>query len=352
MKNISDIDKNFKIETKLDKTDIKFYNVKDNPFCLFGLMFDEMFRRMPEDIAEKVNEGVLSLHSNTSGGRIRFKTNSPYVAIHAVMPDKVYFPHAPQTSLSGFDIYVGNRYKKTFIPPIDMEGGYEAVCDFGESKIREITINFPLYNNVKDLYIGLSEDAVFEKMTPYKYDENVIFYGSSITQGGCVSRPGLAYVNLLSNMLDFDFVNLGFSGSALGEIVMADYIAEQNPDIFVMDYDHNAPTAEHLGETHEKFFKRFRELRPETPVVFISAPNIRFNNEYWEKRRQIVRKTYENAIENGDENVYFVDGKMLWGDEDWDLCAVDALHPNDLGHYRMAKYIEPILDKILNGDKT
>ncbi len=348
MKNIAEIDINFKVETKIDKSDIEFYNVKEHPFCIFGLIYDEMFRRMPEDIANKVNSGVKELHTNTSGGRIRFKTDSPYVAINAVMPNKLHFPHMPQTGITGFDIYVNGRYKKTFIPPLDMDGGFESVCDFEGSEMREITINFPLYNNVKDLYIGLSKDAVFEEMTPYRYDKNVLFYGSSITQGGCVSRPGLAYVNLLSNMLDCDYVNLGFSASARGELIMAEYIAELNPDIFVMDYDHNAPTPEHLEKTHEPFFKSFRELCPNTPVVMISAPNIRFTNENWERRRKMIIKTYENALNNGDKNVYFVDGKMLWSDNDWDLCAVDALHPNDLGHYRMAKYIEPVLEKILN----
>lgn len=347
MKNIADVDKNFKVETKLDKTDIKFYNIKENPFCLYGLMFDEMFRRMPESVAKKVNTGIEELHLNTTGGRIRFKTDSPYVAINAVMPNKIHVPHMPQTGISGFDIYVNDRYKKTFIPPVDMDGGYESVCNFTGSEMREITINFPIYNNVKDLYIGVAKDAVFEEASSYKYDKKVLFYGSSITQGGCVSRPGLAYVNLLSNMLGFDYVNLGFSASALGETVMAEYIAEQNPDIFVMDYDHNAPTPEHLEKTHETFYKRFRELRPSTPVVMISAPNVRFENENWEKRRGIVKATYENALKNGDKNVYFVDGKMLWGEDDWDLCAVDALHPNDLGHYRMAKYIQPVLEKLL-----
>lgn len=347
MKNIAEIDKNFIVQTKLDKSDIKFYNVREYPDCIFGLIYDEYFRRMPEDIANSVNDGVKALHTNTSGGRIRFKTDSDYIAIYAVMPDKVQFPHASQTGLSAFDIYIGKRYKKTFIPPLDMDGSYEGICYLEGNEMREITINFPLYNNVKELYIGISETAVFEEATPYKHNKKVLFYGSSITQGGCVSRPGLAYINILSSVLDFDFVNLGFSGSALGELVMAEYIAEQNPDIFIMDYDHNAPTPEHLEKTHEKFFKRFRELRPDTPVVMISSPNVRFENKSWERRREIIRKTYENAHKNGDDNVYFVDGKMLWGEDDWDLCAVDALHPNDLGHYRMAKYIQPVLEKLL-----
>ena len=336
MPNITEIDQNFKSAAKLDLDDVYFHNVKENPWCVFGLIYDELFRRMPQDIANNFNEGVQALHTNTSGGRIRFKTNSPYIAICAVMPDNVVFPHMPSTGVSGFDMYVNEDYIKTFIPPTDMTGGYEDVFHFEEICEREITIHFPLYNNVKDLYIGLQKGSSFEKHTPYINPQKIVYYGSSITQGGCVSRPGLAYPTQVSLKLNCDFINLGFSGSAKGEPIMAEYIAELNPDIFVMDYDHNAPTAEHLEKTHEKFFETFRSIRNNTPVIFLSAPNVRFHKGF-AKRRDIVYRTYMNAKNSGDRNTYFIDGKFLWGEEDWRCCSVDCLHPNDMGHYRMAQ---------------
>ena len=254
MRNIAVIDKNFNVESKFDLEDAEYYDVKENPWCLYGLMFDDIFRRMPKEIAEKVNDGVQSLHSNTSGGRLRFVTDSPYVAIVAKMPDKIHFSHMPQTGVTGFDMYVDNRFHSSFIPPIDMENSFSSVI-YKNASQRNITINFPLYNNVFELFIGIKKGSCFEKADDYKQKGKIVYYGSSITQGGCVSRPGLAYPAIISNELSCDFVNLGFSGSAKGEEIMAEYIASLNPDIFVLDYDHNAPNVEYLKNTHEKFFK-------------------------------------------------------------------------------------------------
>lgn len=350
MSKIHEVDKNFYVESKLNLKDVEYYNVKENPWCLYGLLIDDIFRRMPKETAEKVNNGVLSLHTNTSGGRLRFITDSPYVAIVAKMPDKVHFSHMPQSGGSGFDMYVDKRFHSAFIPPVDMEKSFSSVNYFKDAKERNITINFPLYNNVSDLYIGIKKGSCFKKAEDYEAKEKIVYYGSSITQGGCVSRPGLAYPAIISNELGCDYINLGFSGSARGEKIMAEYIAELNPDIFVMDYDHNAPDEEHLKNTHEKFFKVFRELCPDTPVVMISAPNIKFCLD-WTARREIIKTTYNNALASGDNNVCFIDGEKLWGEEHWDLCTMDRTHPNDLGHFYMAQKIMPIIKGLFKAKK-
>lgn len=348
MSKIHEVDRNFYVESKLNLEDVEYYNVKENPWCLYGLLIDDVFRRMPKQIAQKVNDGVYSLHTNTSGGRLRFVTDSPYIAIVAKIPDKVHFPHMPQTGISGFDMYVDNRFYSSFIPPIDMENSFSGVNFFKTSEEKNITINFPLYNNVSDLYIGLKKGSSFKKVDDYKQKEKIVYYGSSITQGGCVSRPGLAYPAIISNEIVCDYINLGFSGSAKGETVMAEYIASLNPDIFVLDYDHNAPTEEHLKNTHEKFFKTFRKLCPNTHVVIISAPNFKYGYLDWSARREIIKTTYNNAWLSGDKNVCFIDGEKLWGEESWDLCTMDCTHPNDLGHFRMAQAILPNIKELIS----
>ena len=136
-------------------------------------------------------------------------------------------------------------------------------------------------------------------------------------------------------------VNFGFSGSARGEPAMARLIATVDMSVFVMDYDHNAPTAGHLEQTHEPFFRIVREARPELPVVIVSSPSINANPSRWTERREIVRRTYENALSRGDTRVWFVDGETLFGTTDRDGCTVDGVHPNDLGFMRMAKAIRP-----------
>ena len=347
MKQLSEIDKNFITDVVINEPDIVYYNVKENDFCLFGLMYDKIFRRMDESAAKEVNDGTFALHTNTSGGRLRFLTDSPYVAISAKMPVGQASPHMPLTGKAGFDLYEEKRFRRMFVPPVDAKNGYEGICKFNEKKERLITINFPLYNDVEDVYIGLAKDATFKKAPDFKSDKKVLFYGSSITQGACASRPGLCYTNILGFELDFDFINLGFSGSSFGELKMAEYIAKINPDIFVMDYDNNAPTPEFLEETHEKFYLKFRSFCPDTPVIMITAPSFYFSSAIdWPKRRDVIRKTYDKAVLNGDKNVYFIDGEELWGKK-WDLCSVDGLHPNDTGFFMMAETIGKTISLLL-----
>jgi lysophospholipase L1-like esterase len=152
---------------------------------------------------------------------------------------------------------------------------------------------------------------------------------------------------LLSKWLDFDYYVCGFSGSCRGQLELADFFAEfDDLGVFVMDYDHNARSAEHLAQTHEPFFRRLREHFPDLPVLMMTAPNYLHVREA-DERRAVVRKTYENALAAGDQNVYFVDGKDFFGDEDAYNCTVDTIHPNDLGFYRMAKCIYPVLKEII-----
>ena len=125
---------------------------------------------------------------------------------------------------------------------------------------------------------------------------------------------------------------------------MADFINTIPMKAFVYDYDHNAPTVEHLRDTHEAFFLRIREKNPLLPVIMMTRPG---KTEKFEERREIVRKTYENAIARGDKNVYFIDGQTFFGEKDRNLCLADNVHPNDLGFYRMAEVIEPVIKKVL-----
>ena len=116
--------------------------------------------------------------------------------------------------------------------------------------------------------------------------------------------------------------------------------------IFVYDYDHNAPSAEHLEATHEAFFLRIREKNPDLPVIIMTKPDFDYDIN-GDRRRAVIRKTYDNAVARGDKNVWFIDGESFFGDIDRHLCTGDLCHPNDLGFYRMAAVVEPVVKEIL-----
>ncbi|MBQ7959596.1 MAG: hypothetical protein IJ285_00060 [Clostridia bacterium] len=341
MFDVSKIDSNFAIETKIEKDDIKFFSIDNEPFKIYGVFKENgKYRRMPESIAKKVSEGVYELHSNTAGGRVRFVTDSPYIAIHSVMDGLCKMPHFALTGSIGFDLYEDNQYVKSFVPPYDIESGYEGIIEFEKNIQREITINFPLYSNVKELHIGLKDGSTLKEAEPYKNTKPIVYYGSSITQGGCASRPGMSYQAIISRNFDYDYINLGFSGNAKAEDEMIDYIKNLDMSVFVYDYDYNAPTIEHLEKTHEKMFKVIRNNHPLLPVIMMSRPK-HFLTEDEKKRRSIIEATYQNAVLAGDKNVYFVGGEALT-----ELCmdsgTVDNCHPTDFGFSSMAEALTKV----------
>ncbi|MBE6946790.1 MAG: hypothetical protein E7454_00835 [Ruminococcaceae bacterium] len=349
MNTIEKMDSNFKIESKLDVSDIKFYNVRQAPFQVFGLIYEDgRFRRCPKRVAETVSEPVTYWHTNTAGGRVRFKTDSPYVAIYAVMPEIKEMSHFAKLGSAGFDLYVADeeeKYMGSFIPPVDLKSGYESIVRFNSFAMREITINFPPYSNVGELHIGISESAQVCPPAPYSIQKPIVYYGSSITQGACASRPGNSYTAMVSRRLNADYINLGFSGSAKGETEMAEYIRDLDMSAFVYDYDYNAPSVEHLKETHEKMFQTIRRAHPDIPILMLSRPKFYINQDE-ELRREVVYTTYKNALADGDGNVYFLDGKSLMALAGND-GSVDTCHPNDWGFASMAKAIGDVLEDAL-----
>ena len=357
MQDISKIDKNFVVPEKIDKDDVSFYNIKENDWCLHGLKYDDTcFFRMDKGIAESVSPGVAGLNHHTSGGRLRFVTDSEYIAISFKGSLEHHMNHMPLSGSSSFDIYVDNVFYGSLITTVDAVGGMDTYREFPDRKPREILIHFPLYNPVDEVYLGLQKDATLLPATPYTYQKPVVFYGSSITQGGCASRPGCQYSAILARQLDFDHINLGFSGNAKAEPAMIDYLANLDMSVLVMDYDHNAPSVEHLQNTHEKLFLAIREKQPDLPVIMISKPDFGIPAHTIEtdtKRRDIVFNTYKNAINRNDKNVYYINGETFWANEpDPGDCTVDGCHPTDHGFALMAKGIKPTLEKALKSQRS
>lgn len=349
LKKIEEIDKNLLVNSNLKTEGIKIYDINNEPFKIYGVTYHSEsgnYVRLDPEIAKTINDGVKGLNNHTAGGRVRFTTNSKYLGVRANFSSVEKMPHFTLAGSAGFDLYTDDsdkqKYLKSFIPQYCIKDTLESeVVLSGEE--RTYTINFPLYSSVKSLYILLDEDATLSAPTPYKHEKPVVFYGSSITQGGCASRPGNCYQGMLCSKYSFNYINLGFAGSARGEKEIAEYIAGLDMSIFVYDYDHNAPSIEHLRETHEPMFNIIREKHPNLPIICMCRP-YPIRNE----RRQIIMNTVENAKAKGDKNVYFVDTAVkitemgLAGS-----ITVDACHPNDLGFYCMAKVLEEYFEKLL-----
>lgn len=350
------MDKNF---TKQDKVseNVVWYDARE--LALYGLVSAEPFGvRMPAEVAKKVNSGVDTYSRYTAGGRVRFSTDSSFVALR-VQYAEGSVPTVNNHCVSyGFDLYRDEAGIEVFtaaarpVAGFDYQSGEFKMLTGNGGKKTCYTLNFPVFAGIKSLRIGIGKDSCLGPGKDYRNRKPVVFYGSSITHGAAAGRPGNTYESFISQKYNLDYVNLGFAGSARGEQVMAEYIAGLDMGVFVCDYDHNALTAEHLQETHFKFYETIRKYRPDVPYIMISRPNFFAKPKANAQRRQIIRDSYEKAEAQGDEKVFFIDGETLFAGAFAESCTSDGVHPNDLGFYRMAQVIGPVVDAAckLTGD--
>ena len=357
---IQEIDKNFDIVTE-NADGLIYYEMPCKPFELYGAFYEketQRFVRMPSEVANAISPSVGALNANTAGARIRFSTDSKRISLSVKYNVLTSMPHISFLGASGF-ILLEERENKTvlvysFMPnhynnekDIKTENGYLITKTVNDGTRRNYILYFPNYNDVAELKIGLDENAFVGGGKKYDKEKPIVYYGSSITQGGCASRADNAYPALISKWTNTDFINLGFSGSAVGEVKMADYLAGIDALAFVLDYDFNAPNPAYLEQTHYAFYKAYRAKNPDAPILIVSNPDTDENFLQANERFEVIQKTFRMAKKAGDKNVYLVNGRELYGKTDRENCTVDGTHPNDLGFYKMAKRILKTLRIVL-----
>lgn len=353
------IDQNLSAATAGSNNDLQFYNAAEPPFTVLGAFEhgkDVFARRMPQEAA--VTPKLDWLNTCNSGVRVCFKTNSPLLTVQA---DYVGFGRTTHDTLAGsagINIMVSQNgaplqfadlIEPTFNELFDEINGKPATftrtVHFPSGTERTVVLFLPVESALRRLMLGVVHGSTLSPANPYRFQKPVVFYGSSITMGCCASRPGNTYPAMISQLLSTDFVNLGFAGNALGELEIASYIATVQASAFVLDYDHNAPTAEHLAQTHEPFFQAVRQKQPNLPIVMLSRPIPHGPEDT--KRLKIITTTFLNALNRGDRNVYLVNGGNIFSGWNRELCAIDRHHPNDLGYFKMAECLAGILKPFL-----
>lgn len=331
---------------------MKIYSYKDAPLTVFGVPFFEEnknFHRLPPALRQALGGDMERLGTRCPGARIGFRTNASEFSVKLTFSRLSLDIGMSLFAGQSINVMVGERETARLIGLVDPPN-YETTTvekKFKKSgEMEEVTLWLPRNDEVTDVTVTLPDDAQIEPPTPYKYGK-ALFYGSSITEGGCCCNVTNNYIALLSRWLDMDFYNFGFSGSARGQLEMADYINTVDMSLFIMDYDHNAPNAVHLQSTHELFYKRIREKHPTMPILMLSRPDFERDPDGY-ARRAVIEQTYQNAVAAGDRNVYYIDGETFFGKTDRGICTIDTVHPNDIGFYRMAEVILPTVKKMLD----
>ena len=358
-KSVTDLDPNMRIESIGDIEYRWFDPISTDAMRIEGFCWlesDRKYRRMPVVTVVPLPASVDSLANCCAGGQIKFRTNAASIALHAKFAERHGADHMPATCTMGFDCYEGQcgemRYLSTSRFSIAEKEYTVPLFANAEKKERLITINTPLYNSALEcLEIGIPPDAILSPSPAHAIHDKVVVYGTSITQGGCASRPGMCYTNILSRKIDAEFVNLGFSGSGKGEASVVATIASI-PDMRMLVIDYEANVGDDIYDNLIPFIEMIRGKHPDLTIVVVSAimyGKFNLNPEGLkmnEKRKAFQEKTIREFRRKGDINIHFIDGSLLLGD-DYDDCAVDGVHPTDLGFHRMAVGLEQMLKKLL-----
>src|SRR5205823_275066 len=307
-------------------------------------------RRLPLRLKDRFRSPVWDLAQDPSGGRIRFRTDSTTIGLIAENPGFSNMHHMASVGENGFDLYVGRDYVGSAWP--DASGKISKEWRVGrERRMRDITLYLPLYKAVAIQELSLDADAQLERPKPYAVPKPIVYYGSSITQGGCASNPGGSCQAILERNLNADFVNLGFSGNGLGEPALAEAICGLDPSCIVLDFWGN-PSADQYAAALPVFVKILRQKWPRLPIL-VTSP-FYFPAEETDSgvareqtaKRLTARGFVEQRRKGGDHRIWYVDGlKMLNREQTAGL--VDGVHCNSLGCFYNALGLEAFLRKAL-----
>lgn len=354
-----ELDKNMTIKSIGDTPYNWFCPIETSQMRISGFSWlekEKKYRRLPTVEEGAIPPAVDSLANCCSGGQISFMTNSECLAVSATFETAPNMYHMPATGQQGVDLYIGECGKMKYAATPRFEHSQKAytIPAFEEApnEMRKITINMPLYNSpLLDFKIGLAPNSQLLPPTPYSTNKKIVVYGTSITQGGCASRPGMSYTNILSRKIDAEFINLGFSGNGRGEPEVVKLFASiDNVGLFVIDYEANSNAQ--IYDTLEPMLDIIRKKNTETPLAVISRIGYGKDSLYPEavkdakKRKEYQKEVVEKRTSSGDKNIHFIDGSILLGEE-YDECAVDGCHPTDLGFWRMAEGLQKSIKRLL-----
>lgn len=311
------------------------------------------FDRFPARAESGVRSAVWSLSRNSTGLSVRFTSNATSLWMRwTVVHERLALPHMAATGVSGLDVYAKEHGRWYFVGgarPTESPTNTAQVITGMTETTREFRAYLPLYNGVTKLEIGVPEGATF-RLEPPSTARPVVIYGTSITQGCCANRPGMAYPAILGRRLDVPMINLGFSGNGKAEPEVARLLAELDPVVYVLDPLPNLKPEE-VVERMPGLIDTLRAAHPRTPIVLVEHlryPNARFRPQ---KARDIatsnasLRRIYEERRKAGDRLLSFVSSEDLLG-SDGD-GTVDDSHPTELGFDRMANGLEAPLRRAL-----
>jgi hypothetical protein len=325
---------------------IKYYN--QNFFLIEGTTFtdsvkENLYDRLPLSYKGKVRDAVWSLSKSSAGISVRFLSNSTTIRVKWELLNDAKMNHMAETGIKGVDLYFKNngiwQYVNT-ARPAGKSNDYLLVGNMTPS-MREYRMNLPLYDGVTKLEIGI--DSLSNIVKPERTNKKpIVFYGTSITQGGCASRPGMVHTSIISRKLDVECINFGFSGNGRMEKPLAELISGIDALFYVLDGTNNM-TPEQIHENAIPLVEIIRSKHPATPIIFVEG--LLNDRSYLDKttrdvelaKNEMLKKEFQEMIKRGFKNIYYI-GQAGGKGIDYE-STVDGVHLTDLGFSRYADFL-------------
>lgn len=335
----------------------RFVDAKD--LTLYGKLSDSTetrYERLPAKLKTKTRPPVWNLGKNTAGLFLRFSSNSSSISLKWELKDNVVLDHMAFTGIKGFDLYcLNDNGRWQFVNCARPKGKQNETRIIGNMSVkdREFLLNFPLYDGVTDLQIGIDSLSVISRP---QYDEfsgkkPIIAYGTSILQGACASRPGMAATNILTRKLNREVINLGFSGNGQLDYEIAEVMSERPSALYLLDFIPNV-NVKQIEEKGETFFRIIRDRNPHTPVLFIENPIFPHSlfdaslSDYVPAKNRALKALFDQLQRSGEKNIYYLSSENLLGTDQ--EATVDGIHSTDLGFTRYVEVVYPLIHSILS----
>jgi hypothetical protein len=314
------------------------------------------YDRLPISYKEKVREPVWDLSKASVGITVRFHSNSTSINLKWTVLNDLDMPHMAATGIKGIDLYTKYNNKWRYVTtagalvglktyqnksiPADSINEYELIKNMSPD-FREYKLFLPLYDGVTKLEIGIDNNALINKASPNPV-KPIVFYGTSITQGGCASRPGMAHTNIISRKLDVDCINYGFSGNGRMEMPIVVLISDIDASFYVIECLQNMDS-EQVRERVRPLVDMIRTKHPLTPIVLVE--NMMYTTAFLDQtiettliqENEALKNEFDKIIKRGTPNIFYIkDNKDFLSDNEG---TVDGVHLTDLGFLRYADYL-------------
>ena len=345
----------------------KWYNPQEASFAVVqnqpfhNELRERAYQRLPLSQQKRVSKGVWGNSKHSAGECIRFTTNASEITIRYTVKGNHAMAHMPATGVSGVDLYTSDKNgneiwlagKYAFRDTILFR--YQGIEYENEKREHLYTLFLPLYNEVEWLTVGVNNDASF-RFEPLEVEKPIVAYGTSICQGACASRPGMAWTNILQRRMGRNVINLGFSGSALLESNVIDILSQIEAKAYIIDAMPNAYVMPEniLPDTIVKAVLRLRKARPHTPIIIadhLGYPNGKAIKSRRENERYAItmlKQAFERLQNEGTTNIHYLTYDDIAMPQDG---TVEAIHASDYGMVAYADAYEKILRRVLSEEK-